>query len=185
MLCSATWASAEEEGAESDDAQSQLSAEERKRLEVITVSAERRDRDVQEVPESVSSFSGGELLVQGLINFNTLQYNVPGLFSGGGLTKITLRGVGGEIVGPGVDPGFSVHVNNVFSSRETTGLVDYFDVDRVDVLRGPQGTLWGRNSTAGRSTSSPTGRFIASTRTRTSSTDSSTAAPMARASAAC
>jgi iron complex outermembrane receptor protein len=116
---------------------------------VIVVSAERRDQDLQKIPESVSSFSGSDLLDQGITDFNTLQYNVPSLFSGGGLTRITLRGVGSEIVGPGVDPGFAVHVNNVFSSRETTGLLDYFDIERVDVLRGPQGTLWGRNSTGG------------------------------------
>lgn len=118
-------------------------------IEEMVVSAERRERSIQEVPVSVSSFSGSDLTKQGLTDFNTLQYNVPGLFSGGGLTRVTLRGVGSEIVGPGVDPGFAVHINNVFSAREATGLVDYYDIQRVDVLRGPQGTLWGRNSTGG------------------------------------
>ena len=152
-----TWgagtASAQDKDAAADPAPAAedeaLNDDQRSRLEVITVSAERRDRDLQKVPESVSSFSGTNILDQGLINFNSLQYNVPSLFSGGGLTKITLRGVGSEIVGPGIDPGFAVHVNNVFSARETTGLIDYYDIERVDVLRGPQGTLWGRNSTGG------------------------------------
>jgi iron complex outermembrane receptor protein len=125
------------------------SADEHKKLETLTVSAKRGTQDLQTLPEAVSSFGSNDLLEQGLTDFNTLQYNVPSLFSGEGLTKITLRGVGGEIVGPGIDPGFAVHINNVFSARETTGLLDYFDIERVDVFRGPQGTLWGRNSTGG------------------------------------
>jgi iron complex outermembrane receptor protein len=126
-----------------------LTEEERQRIEVMVTTAKRRSQVLQKVPDAVTSFSSTELLDQGLTDFNDLQYNVPSLFSGLGLTKITLRGVGSEIVGPGIDPGFVVHVNNVYSSRETTGLIDFFDVERVDVLRGPQGTLWGRNSTGG------------------------------------
>jgi iron complex outermembrane receptor protein len=118
-------------------------------LEEIIVSADRRDRALQDTAAAISSFSADDLLTRGITNFNTLQYSVPSLFSGSGLTRITLRGVGSEIVGPGVDPGFAVHVNGVYSARETTGLFDYFDVQRVDVLRGPQGMLWGRNSTGG------------------------------------
>jgi len=118
-------------------------------LEEIRVTAARREQNLQEVPAAISAFSGQEIVERGITDFNQLQYSVPSLFSGGGLTKITLRGVGSEIVGPGVDPGFAVHVNGVFSARETTGLINYFDVERVDVLRGPQGMLWGRNSTGG------------------------------------
>ncbi len=133
-----------------DEQTATLNEEAYKGVEEIMVEARRRSQDLQKIGESVSSFSATDLLDQGLTDFNVLQYNVPSLFSGGGLTKITLRGVGSEIVGPGVDPGFAVHVNNVFSARETTGLIDFFDIERVDVMRGPQGTLWGRNSTGGR-----------------------------------
>jgi outer membrane receptor protein involved in Fe transport len=126
-----------------------LTEEEHKNLEVLFVTGKQGSRDLQDLPEAISSFSSADLLAQGITDFNTLQFSVPSLFSGGGLTKITLRGVGSEVVGPGIDPGFSVHINNVFSSRETTGLTDYFDIERVDILRGPQGTLWGRNSTGG------------------------------------
>jgi outer membrane receptor protein involved in Fe transport len=132
-----------------DVAQTADAAVPRQGLEEITVSAERREQDLQKVPAAISAFSGDDIDKRGLTNFNQLQYSVPSLFSGGGLTKITLRGVGSEIVGPGVDPGFAVHVNGVYSARETTGLLDFFDIERVDVLRGPQGMLWGRNSTGG------------------------------------
>lgn len=118
-------------------------------VEEMMVEARRRSENLQKIGESVSSFSGTDIIDSGLTNFNDLQYQVPSLFSGGGLTRITLRGVGSEIVGPGVDPGFSVHVNGVFSAREGTALINFFDIERVDVLRGPQGTLWGRNSTGG------------------------------------
>jgi iron complex outermembrane receptor protein len=131
------------------DAAAMEEPEKRQGIEEIEITGKQGAQDLQSVAESISSFSDADLLDRGLRNFNDLQYNVPSLFSGGGLTKITLRGVGSEIVGPGIDPGFAVHVNNVFSARETTGLLDYFDIERVDVLRGPQGTLWGRNSTGG------------------------------------
>lgn len=118
-------------------------------LEEIIVSGERRSENLQEVPASISAFSAEELANRGINSFDNLQYAVPSLFSGGGLTRITLRGVGSEIVGPGVDPGFAVHFNGVYSARETTGLFAYFDIQQVEILRGPQGMLWGRNSTGG------------------------------------
>jgi iron complex outermembrane receptor protein len=143
-------ASAQVVADEPDEEQVQEADEEEfKGVEEMMVEARRRSENIQKIGESVSSFSDMDILDAGLTNFNDLQYNVPSLFSGGGLTKITLRGVGSEIVGPGVDPGFSVHVNGVFSAREGTGLINFFDIERVDVLRGPQGTLWGRNSTGG------------------------------------
>jgi iron complex outermembrane receptor protein len=118
-------------------------------LEVITVTAERKEADLQEVPASISSFDADDILGRGLENVNDMQFQVPNFFSGNGLTRVTARGIGSEIVGPGVDPGFAVHVNGVFSSREGTGLLDFLDIERVEILRGPQGTRYGRNSTGG------------------------------------
>ena len=119
-------------------------------LEEIIVSGERRRENLQKGPAAISAFSADELANRGITSFNALQYAVPSLFSGdGGLTRITLRGVGSEIVGPGVDPGFAVYFNGVYSARETTGLFSYFDIQQVEVLRGPQGMLGGRSSTGG------------------------------------
>ena len=76
-----------------------LTEEERKNLEVLFVTGKQGSRDLQDLPEAISSFSSADLLAQGITDFNTLQFSVPSLFSGGGLTKIRLRGVGSEVVG--------------------------------------------------------------------------------------
>lgn len=156
LLSSIAWtalgtapASAQVEDVETDEEAADANVENFKGVEEMIVEARRRSENLQKIGESVSSFSDTDIIDAGLTNFNDLQYNVPSLFSGGGLTKITLRGVGSEVVGPGIDPGFAVHVNGVFSAREGTGLINFFDIERIDVLRGPQGTLWGRNSTGG------------------------------------
>ncbi|MGB2264893.1 MAG: TonB-dependent receptor plug domain-containing protein, partial [Glaciecola sp.] len=64
-------------------------------------------------------------------------------------SQVTLRGIGAENINPGGDPGVAVHVDGAY--QQYTGYIaqDLFDVERVEVLRGPQGTLYGRNATGG------------------------------------
>ena len=145
----ATEATKATEAAETDGEDAQGDDDVWDGVEAILVESQRRMVNLQDASESITSFSADQLDGQGLVNFQDLQYNVPNLFTGGGLSRTTLRGVGSEIVGPGTDPGFAVHVNGVYTARSGTGNADYFDVERVDILRGPQGTLWGRNSTGG------------------------------------
>lgn len=120
-----------------------------KGIEVIIVTAERREQAVQDIGVSISAFSAEDLENQNIQDIYDLQLKVPGLVATGGLPQITLRGVGNDIVGPGVDPGFALHTNGIYATQLATALLDFYDVERVEVLPGPQGTLGGRNTTGG------------------------------------
>ncbi len=122
-------------------------------IEKVTVTAQKRLEDVQKVPISMKALTGNQLEERGIDGFAALKYQVPSLTFGGQVTggenAITLRGVGSENVTGGGDPGVAYHADGVYIGR-TVGVDEtFFDVERVEVLRGPQGTLYGRNSTGG------------------------------------
>lgn len=122
-------------------------------IEKVTVTAQKRSEDVQKVPISMKALTGNQLDERGVDGFASLKNQVPSLTFGGQVTggenAITLRGVGSENVTGGGDPGVAYHTDGVYLGR-TVGVDDtFFDVERVEVLRGPQGTLYGRNSTGG------------------------------------
>ncbi len=119
------------------------------RIEEIIVTAERREQAVQDLGVSISAFSAEDLEGQNIQDIHDLQLRVPALVATGGLPQITLRGIGNDIVGPGVDPGFALHTNGIYATQLATALLDFYDLERVEVLPGPQGTLGGRNTTGG------------------------------------
>ena len=119
---------------------------------VIVVTAQRRAEALQNVPIAVSAFTAEALEAQQIDNASDLQLTLPNVtFSKGNFTgsSFTIRGVGDLCVGNSCDSATGIHVNGspVFGTRlfET----EYFDLERVEVLRGPQGTLFGRNATSG------------------------------------
>lgn len=123
-------------------------------IEQIIITSERRESTVQDTPIAVSAFDASALLEQGILNPADLQSHVPGFFyteGGGGspITQIAIRGVGNENVTAGSDPGVAYHFDGVYLGRPTAAATDFFDLERVEVLRGPQGTLYGRNATGG------------------------------------
>jgi len=121
-------------------------------LEEVIVTAEKRATSLQDTALAVSAFSGIEL-ERALINKPLdLQLHVPNmLMSKGNFTtaSITLRGVGNLAVGAAADSGTGSHFNGVYLNNGRIFEVEYYDAERVEVLRGPQGTLYGRNTTAG------------------------------------
>lgn len=122
------------------------------RLEEVLVTAEKRETTVQDTPIAVTAFSGAEL-DRALINKPLdMQFNVPNmLMSKGNFTtaQISLRGIGNLAVGSATDTGTGAHFNGVYLNNGRIFEIEYYDAERVEVLRGPQGTLYGRNTTAG------------------------------------
>ena len=114
-------------------------------LEEIVVTASRREQNLQDVPMAVQAFSGESLQVQGIENVENLKAVVPNLVVAGNLggsdtAQFTIRGI--PNVGTYVDGIWQVSNNGLL-------LREFVDLDRVEVLRGPQGTLYGRDSTGG------------------------------------
>lgn len=119
---------------------------------VIVVTAQRQAQSLQEVPIAVSAFSAEALESQQIENASDLQLTLPNVsFTKGNFTgaSFTIRGIGDLCVGVSCDSATAIHVNGspLFGTRlfET----EYFDLERIEVLRGPQGTLFGRNATSG------------------------------------
>jgi iron complex outermembrane receptor protein len=120
-------------------------------VEVLLVTAERREAGAGDVPISLSVSSGEMLDASGTESSYDLQLRVPGLvFSTSSvLGQPYLRGVGSDLISTGADASLGTFVDGVYQSRAVGALQDFYDVERVEVLRGPQGTLFGRNTTAG------------------------------------
>ena len=119
---------------------------------VIIVTAQRQAQSLQEVPIAVSAFDAQALEAQQIENASDLQLTLPNVtFTKGNFTgsSFTIRGIGDLCVGTSCDSATAIHLNSapLFGTRlfET----EYFDLERIEVLRGPQGTLFGRSATSG------------------------------------
>lgn len=116
----------------------------------IVVTAQRRSESLQAVPISITALSGDTLVKSGIQDTERLSTLTPGLIVQRSVVgKISIRGVGNENYTIAGDPGVAVHSDGVYVARAAAGLFDLFDIARVEVLRGPQGTLYGRNATGG------------------------------------
>ena len=128
--------------------------EARERMETVTVSARRREERLQDVPLAVTAFSAKALARANIQSLADLQERVPNLTvyaSRGTNTTLTafIRGVGQADPVWGVDPGVGIYFDDVYMARPQGALLDVFDVQRIEVLRGPQGTLYGKNTIGG------------------------------------
>ncbi len=120
-------------------------------LEEITVTAEKRSQDLQQVPLSISAFTGYALEVRGVQSTAELAEFTPGLqfTSNAVIGQPYIRGIGSNQLNVGSDPSVSVYIDGVYLTRPIDSTQQLMDVDRVEVLKGPQGTLYGRNATGG------------------------------------
>jgi iron complex outermembrane receptor protein len=119
----------------------------------IVVTAQKRVERLQDVPLAVTAVSGGLLASRQVNDTATLTQAIPSLTFQQGPnptnTTLRIRGVGTALFGQGVESSVSVVVDGVVQARQAQGFSDLADIDRVEVLRGPQGTLFGKNASAG------------------------------------
>ncbi|GGE37710.1 TonB-dependent receptor [Marinicauda pacifica] len=127
------------------------------RQDTILVTARRREESMQDVPVSVTAVSADDLERQGITNTVELDQIVPNLqfATYGTLTgnnsaaQVFIRGIGQTDATPAVDPGVGIYIDEVYMGRSVGGAMDFRDIASVQVLRGPQGTLFGRNTIGG------------------------------------
>ena len=132
----------------------QTSAENGRGVDEIVVTSRRREELAQEVPIPVTVVSGDLVADSGGFNVNRLKELIPSvqLYSSNPRnTAISIRGQGTTfgLTNDGIDPGVGYYIDGVFFARPAITTLDFIDVERIEVLRGPQGTLYGKNTTAG------------------------------------
>ena len=121
---------------------------------VIVVTARRREESIQDVPLSITAISGEALAKSGTLEITELAQEVPNLtleVSRGTNTTLTafIRGVGQQDPVAGFEAGVGLYVDDIYLNRPQGAVLDIYDVERIEVLRGPQGTLYGRNTIGG------------------------------------
>ena len=117
----------------------------------IIVTATKRGERLQDVPAAITALDGDDLLKRGLTNMEAIATQVPGVNFGqhAGATQIAIRGVGSVVDSGLTEPSVAIYVDGIYLPRSTMGALRGVDLERVEVLRGPQGTLYGRNATGG------------------------------------
>ena len=128
--------------------------EEAKELEEIVVTSRRRKEAIQDVPIPITVIGGAKVAETGSFNVNRLKEFIPSvqLYSSNPRnTSLSIRGLGTTfgLTNDGIDPGVGFYVDGVYYARPAATTMDFIDIEQVEVLRGPQGTLFGKNTSAG------------------------------------
>ena len=123
-------------------------------IEEVVVTARRREETAQRVPIPISALSADRLEARGITEVQNVEQLTPNMsfnesVVARGTAQVFLRGIGQINWGPTQDPKVGIYVDGVYLGRPQGSVFDFIDIDRVEVLRGPQGTLFGRNTTAG------------------------------------
>ena len=132
-------------------------AQESYSLEEVVVTARKKEESLQDAPVAVTAFTGNELEAKGLNNIVDLSGFVPNLnigtngFAGAGnySAAINIRGLGQTEFLPHLDPAVGIYIDGVYYGRAVGAAMELVDLERVEILRGPQGTLFGKNTIGG------------------------------------
>jgi iron complex outermembrane receptor protein len=121
-------------------------------IEEVIVTATKRAESVQDIPLSVNAFTGAQLEEAGVKDIRDIAAQTPGLsIKSRGETEgsVFIRGIGSAAPGIGADPAVGIYIDGLYAARGTNATAAFFDVERVEVVKGPQGTLFGRNASSG------------------------------------
>ncbi len=122
-------------------------------IEEVLVTAEKRTTSVQDTAIAITAYGREEITLRGLENIEDIQFSAPNLVishnSQSPVTYAYIRGIGSDQLVAGFDPGVAYHLNGVYIGQPSSMPGDLWDLERIEVLRGPQGTLYGRNTTGG------------------------------------
>lgn len=130
----------------------EAAAQQNSALEEVIVTAERRAQSLQDVPISITSFSEELINEGGIISMEDVALRTPNFkMTAFNITEpqLFLRGIGNTNDSSGSDPAVAVFVDDVYLGRPSGASTDLYDLERIEVLRGPQGTLYGRNAAGG------------------------------------
>ena len=123
-----------------------------KALEKITVTARRREEDVQDVPTPITTLSGATLEDQRVYKVQDLQQVLPSVnvaYIHARQSSVAVRGIGNNPASDGLEGSAGIYLDNIYLGRPGMAVFDLLDVEQLELLRGPQGTLFGKNTTAG------------------------------------
>ncbi|GAB3114199.1 TonB-dependent receptor [Aestuariicella hydrocarbonica] len=131
-----------------------LAQSQRQAIEEVVVTAQKREESLQDTPIAVTALTGNMLERQFALDLKDISGSVPSLVvtsvvNSGMTAAISIRGIGVQEADGFIDPSVGVVVDGVYQGSNTTALLDLFDVEQIEILRGPQGTLFGANTIGG------------------------------------
>jgi len=137
-------------------------------LDEVIVTSEKRETNVQQTAVAISALDDDMMSKRGIFDSYSLQDSIPGMYTAAtdnrAYSQIRIRGIGSEVTFNGADPGIAFHMDGVYQQNPFAQGQPIFDMERIEVLRGPQGTLYGKNATGGAVnyvTKKPTSEFEA------------------------
>lgn len=120
-------------------------------IEEIIVTAQKRDQNLQDVPISITALTNATLERRNIEDVLDVAYKTPGVVGAlqAGVPSFVIRGIGTNDFGSAADPAVGIYLDGVYTARTVASLIGLYDAERIEVIKGPQGTLFGRSAAAG------------------------------------